>query len=70
VKTWPYGFYTAAVAAKALALSHLTAAVMIAPKSEGSGPQTKDAGASRNKSAIAASAASLVSQLDSPMTAC
>jgi hypothetical protein len=63
-------FDPAAVAAKAVTLGLHTAAVTIAPKSVGSGPQTKtatkkqtaDVDASRKKSAIAASAASLVSQ--------
>jgi hypothetical protein len=62
-------FDSAAVADRAVALGLYTAVVMIAPKSEGSGPQTKtatkkqakDADASSKKSAIAASAASLVS---------
>ena len=69
-KRWPYGFDPVAVAAKAVTLGLHTAAVMIAPKSVGSGPQTKtttkkqakDVGASSKKSAIAASAASLVSR--------
>jgi hypothetical protein len=63
-------FDPAAVAAEALALGLHTAAVMIAPKSEIPSPQTKTAtkkqakyvDASSKKSAIAASAASLVSK--------
>jgi hypothetical protein len=76
IEAWRRGGHTvfdpAAVAAKAFAvtLGLHRAAVMIAPKSEGSGPQTKtatkeqakDFNASSKKSAIAASAASLVSR--------
>jgi hypothetical protein len=69
VEVWRRGghavFDPAAVAAKAVTSSLHTAAVMIAPKSEGPGPQTKtatkkqagDVDASSKKSAIAESAA-------------
>jgi hypothetical protein len=70
IEAWRRGnhaaFDPAAVAAQALTLGLHTAAVMIAPKSEGPGPQTKtatkkqaeDADAPSKNSAITASAAS------------
>jgi hypothetical protein len=74
IGAWRKGGHTncdpAAVAAKVLTLGLHTAAVMISPKSEGPGPltntatkkQARDVDASNKKSAIAASATSLVSQ--------
>jgi hypothetical protein len=51
IGAWRRGGYTAfdAVAAKVVTLGLRTAAVMIAPKSEGSGPYTKTATKSKRK---------------------